>query len=477
MDADTPTLPELLAALPPGADEADERRPAGAELQALLADLGGKPVPTGRLRRLWSLGTLQAKIAAAYLAWWLRSGFQDDEARRKGLEETHVAAAIAVLGRMSYLRGAVMKVGQVLAHWPDVLPEAFSEVLGRLHSEAPPMHYALVRETLRRELGGDPEEVFAEFETEAFAAASLGQVHRARLRGDGRRVAVKVQYPHIARTIRDDLANLEAVSFPARLSGDWANLRAQFEGIRRMLEQEVDYEAEARLTTRAKAVLAGLEGVVVPEVVAAHSSRHVLVTEYLDGTHLDGFLASRPTRAERDDFGRRIALASFRLWYSGRTVYADPHPGNFVFLRDGRLGLIDFGCCHEFDAEEFAYVMEIEHAADSGDEERVAAALARGCDLAPDQLSGERRAKMFEYCDWLWAPMRTAGAFDFGDSDQYRRGVELYGEFIRRRWTRSQPVNVWLNKVFFGQRALLTRLGTRVRYGELMRAESARAAG
>ena len=468
-----PTLAELLAHLP---DEHDDDAPARAELEALLAGLGSRPVPTGRLRRLWSLSTLSAGLVAGYAAWWIRQGFQDQDERARALSEAHLAAALKLFSRMGYLRGAVMKLGQVLAHWPDVLPEAFAEVLGRLHSEAPPMHYALVRETLRRELGGDPTEVFAEFETEAFAAASLGQVHRARLH-DGRRVAVKVQYPDIARTIRDDLANLEAVSFPARLSGDWENLRAQFAGIRRMLEQEVDYEAEARRTTRARAVLADLEGVVVPQVIGACSSRRVLVTEYLEGEHLERFLASGPSQAARDDFGRRIALASFRLWYSGRTVYADPHPGNFLFLRDGRLGLVDFGCCHEFDADELAYVTEVERAAESDDEERIAAALARGCDLAPEELVGERRQKMLAYCDWLWAPIRSDAAFDFGAAGQYRRGVELYGEFVRRRWTRSRPVNVWLTKVFFGQRAMLTRLAARVPYGELMRAEVARAAG
>lgn len=440
----------------------------------MLAELGGRRMPTGRLRRLWSLGTLQAKIAAAYLAWWLRSGFQGADARRRGLEETHVAAAIGVLGRMGYLRGAVMKVGQILAHWPDVLPGSFAEILGRLYYEAPPMHYALLRELLQRELGGDPRQVFAAFETEAFAAASLGQVHRARLH-DGRQVAVKVQYPDIARTIREDLANLKAVSFPARLSGDWENLLAQFEGIRDMLEQESDYQSEARWTRAAGSILADLEGVVVPAVVDELSTRRVLVTEYLEGRHLEAFLASDPDQETRDHFGRLIARASFRMWYSGRAIYADPHPGNFLFLEDGRLGLIDFGCCHAFSQEEFAYVMEVEHAAASGDTARLHAALARGCELPPEALSGERKAKMLEYCDWLWAPIRTDEAFDYGAPGQFRRGVELYGEFTRRRWTRSMPVNTWLTKVFFGQRAMLTHLGARVPYGALMREEGARA--
>lgn len=469
-----PTLAELLEALPPDVEPRLEggSAPAREELEAFLAELGRRPIASGRLPRLWALGTLQARIALAYLAWWLRGGFQDAERRRQGLEETHVAAALAVVGRMAALRGAVMKLGQVLAHWPDVLPQAFADVLGRLHAEAPPMHFALLREHVQSELGRDPHELFDDFEERAFAAASLGQVHRARLKGSGRRVAVKIQYPDIARTIRGDLANLKAASFPLRLSGDWQNLLEQFEGIQRMLEQETDYEAEARLQEDARRSLGGLEGVVVPRVVPELSTRRVLTSEYLEGVHLERFLAGAPEQGARDLQGARIARAALRLWYRERLVYADPHPGNYLFLADGRLGLLDFGCCHRFDEDEFDYVLAVERAASARDEARLVEELARGCALAPEELDGERRQRMLEYCDWLWAPVRTDEPFDYGAPGQFEPGVRLYGEFTRRRWVRSLPVNVWLTKVFFGVRAMLTRLEARVPYGRILREES-----
>ena len=120
-----PRTAELVAALP---EELQEPISRDRELQELLQTLAHKPVPTGRVLRMWSLGTLQAKIAAAYTVWWLRSGFQDAEAKQRGLDETHVATAVQVLGRMSYLRGAVMKLGQVIAHWPEVTPASFAGV-------------------------------------------------------------------------------------------------------------------------------------------------------------------------------------------------------------------------------------------------------------------------------------------------------------------------------------------------------------
>ena len=473
METNQPSLAELIDALPAGAGlEAPERAPAREELRALLTEMAMKPVPTGRLARMWSLGTLQAKIVAAYLAWWLRSGFRDAAAKQRGLDETHLASAIQVLGRMTYLRGAVMKLGQILAHWPNVVPGAFSDVLGRLHYEAPPMHFALLREHLRGELGGDPLEVFDDFETEAFAAASLGQVHRARLKGTDRVVAVKVQYPDIARTIRADIKNMKTAAFGMRLSGDWQNLLEQYEGIERMLEQETDYEAEAELLGVARRCLSGLDDVVVPAVVPEHSTRRVLTMEFVEGVHLDPFLARSPSQEVRDRHGAQIVRAGMRLWYRERLIYADPHPGNYLFMPDGRLGLIDFGCCHRFSDDEFQYVLETERAAAAGDDEALTQVLARGCALEPGQLEAERRALLGEYVDWLWGPVRTRGPFDYSQEGQFERGARIYGEFIKRRWVRSVPVNVWLARTFFGLRAMLTHLKARVAYGDILREES-----
>ncbi len=223
MSSTTPRIAELIDALPV---ESPQEAEQGAALQDLLRRLSHKRVPIGRLNRFWVLGTLQAKIAAAYLAWWLRTGYAAKEKKQLALNETHLKAALKLLGGMTYLRGAIMKAGQVIATHPDVVPEQFADVLGRLHFEAPPMHYSLLREFVRNELGDDPEDLFDEFETRAFAAASLGQVHRARVKGSGQLVAIKIQYPNIGRTIRDDFRNFMALLSPMRLSGDWDNLKA-----------------------------------------------------------------------------------------------------------------------------------------------------------------------------------------------------------------------------------------------------------
>ncbi|MBU0717149.1 MAG: AarF/ABC1/UbiB kinase family protein [Planctomycetes bacterium] len=475
MSSTSPRIAELIDALPVDPEEAVG--PEGA-LQELLGEVSRKRLPIGRFNRLWVLGTLQAKIAAAYFAWWLRNGYAKGDQREQTLNETNLKAALKLMGGMTYLRGAIMKVGQIIATHPDVAPEQFADVLGHLHFEAPPMHFSLLREFMRSELGADPEELFDSFETKAFAAASLGQVHRARLKDSGQPVAIKVQYPNIGRTIRDDFRNLIAVLTPMRLSGDWDNIKAQFDDVRRMLDMETDYEQEAENLRIARSAFSDEDGIVVPRVFPEFSTRRVLTMEYLEGVHLDDFLATDPPQEARDGFGHKMSLAVIRLDHSKNLMYADPQPGNYLFMPDGRLGAIDFGSCHHETDVDIAYVTEMERAyfetpEARGSLEALRASLARGSDLTPKQAADDERMKLImRWSDWAWEPVIHEGPFDFGDPEYFRRGAEMYGEFIRRRYTRSRPSNTWIIKACYGVRAMLTRLKARVDYGAIWRAES-----
>ena len=451
-------LDELLAALPA---EADEAEPLPAAIEEIFEKLSHRPVPVGSLARLWTLGTLQAKIAAAYLAYWVRCGFlsSDDAARR--LNDTHLAAAIKLLGGMSYLRGAIMKVGQVLANYPNLLPEHYAEALAKLHFEAPPMHYSLLREHVRNELGRDPEELFESFETRAFAAASLGQVHRARLKS-GEPVAVKIQYPNIAHTIRSDFRSLSAVFLPMRLTADWQNQREQFEYVRRSLEQETDYEREAEALRRARLCLSQDDEVVVPRVYQEFSTRHVLTMDYLAGKHLDLFLATDPPRELRDRHGAQIMRSSLWLYYREKLLYSDVQPGNFLFLDDGRLGLLDFGGCRTFSDDEWDTIRS-GHKAFRGTREDVVAHCIRSAMLTDAQRADSMHVKLLEDITyWLWEPFKHEGPFDFGDADYFQRGMALYAEMFRRRSTRGMPFVTLMTRMFLGFRAMACRLGCRV---------------
>ena len=160
-----------------------------------------------------------------------------------------------------------MKVGQTLASFPDVAPGELVDTLEQLHFQAPPMHFGLLREMVVNELGDEPENVFAEFDENAFAAASLGQVHRARLKS-GEEVAVKIQYPGIAKTIRTDFKNLIPMLLPGRLQRDGKSLQAQFDYLRRSIEHETDYAREARMLKKARSLFYEEDNIIVPRVHA-----------------------------------------------------------------------------------------------------------------------------------------------------------------------------------------------------------------
>ena len=463
-------LSELIAALPEddassmaNADWAQER------LRDILADLAQRPVPAGSLHRLWTLSELSAQIALAYLALWVRRWFADAEAGKRRLMETNLRVALKTFHRLGYLRGAMTKLGQAAGNLPGILPAQMADTLDRLHFEAPPMHYPLIREVVRNEFDKESEEVFLSFEKEAFAAASLGQVHRARLKS-GEPVAVKIQYPGIARTIDADFRNLSALLLPLRLGKDWDSLKAQFEEVRRMLNQEVDYLQEAESQRLARELFRPEDGIVVPRVYPEYSGKRVLTTDYVQGLHLPDYLATNPTQASRNAFGTKIYVTWMRMYYAFMT-YADPHPGNYLFLSDGRLGLIDFGCVQHYGPEERDLVRLAEKMAYE-DPSIVREVVQRACGITANDPDLEDYVRMMEESlDWMMEPVRQPGAFDFGDEAHFQRGVDWFSRVVRQRHIRAHPMYVYWNRSILGWKALLYRLRAQVDVHAVLRQE------
>ena len=456
----SPKVAELMAALPDL--DSDEGFAGRDPLQEALADLTRRAVPEGALRRLWAFGGLQAQIALAYLAYWARSWFLDGERRERDLADAHLRAALKMLRTMGYLRGAAMKLGQALANFPDLIPDQFVETLERLHFEAPPMHFALLREQVRNELGQEPEEAFATFNPRAFAAASLGQVHRAVMKS-GRDAAVKIQYPAIGRSIRSDFRNLSAVLLPLRLGRGWEPLKHQLEELRRVIERETDYQLEAECQRRACSLFYEDDSIVVPRVHNELSTRRVLTMDYLDGVHIPSFLAGEPPQELRDHFGGLIFQAGCRLHYAGRLLYADPHPGNYLFRADDRLGLLDFGCVRPYSDVEWECCRLCDLAIRGGDDD-VVRALRSSLGLGEgEEIDAELLTKNLEFGRWMWRPYWHEGPFDFGDPAYLREGVDLFAAVGRARITSPWlPMNAFIARWNFGTVAMLYRLRARV---------------
>ena len=461
-------LNDLLASLPEEENEPAllDSAEAQEQLKAIFADLAYRPVPVHSLHRLWTMGELSTQIALAYTGLWVRGLFADTKAKQRQAQETNLRIALKMVHRLGYLRGAATKLGQAFGSLPDLLPEQVVSTLDMLHAQAPPMHFSLLREVVRSELGKDTSDLFATFDKEPFAAASIGQVHRATLKS-GEDVAVKIQYPGIGRAIQADLRNLMALIFPTRLTRGGESIRGQAEAIREMLVEEMDYVHEARNMREALALFNGDDGVVVPKVFGEYSTARVLTTEFLAGQSLAQFLAANPAQEQRDQFGTKISLAWYRMYYANAS-YGDPHPGNYVFMNDGRLGLLDFGCVQHFTPQEFG-TLERGEAYLDGRMTLEEVLVAEG-DTESDVANEAYMAPLRRHHAWLTGPAVHDGPFDFSNPEYFKQGIDSLKEMVAKVYP-APPMYLYFFRSMFGVKALSYRLQCRVDIGALRRQE------
>lgn len=307
---------------------------------------------TGRLARGTITGLAAARIGMAQLGHRVRTPSAQAQA-------DHEAALGRILfGALGQLRGSALKVSQLLSMHPGLLPDGVRQELARAHHQAPPLNRALVGRVFRQAFGQEPEALFDQFDPTAFAAASLGQVHRAQMAGHGT-VAVKVQYPGIAATIASDMQLMRTalralahtdMPLPANTVVD--SVMAEIEAT---LLREVDYLQEAE-QLQWFAQHAALPGVVLAQPILSHTRAQVLTQQFLPGQHLQAWLATQPTQQQRDLAGQHLWDWFMHCIFVLGRVHADPHPGNFLFAPDGTVGVLDFGCTRSLSAGFLAQV-------------------------------------------------------------------------------------------------------------------------
>ncbi len=297
---------------------------------------------TGRLARTAMAGLASARVGALTV----RHRWQADASDQAALE---IEIGRVLLGVMSQMRGTALKAAQLLSMESCFLPEGVKAQLARASHQAVPLNRALIGKVFRQAFGREPEEIYQHFEPTAFAAASLGQVHRARLQ-DGRWVAVKIQYPGMSATIETDIALLRtALRHVGKGLLKLPNpevVESTLAEIRRQLLEEVDYTLEAERQQHFAAALQDTR-LVVADVVASHTRPTVLTQTLLVGQHLADFRASQPAPALVDAQGQALFDWLVRSAFVQGRIQADLHVGNVLFLDDGRVGLLDFGCTRE----------------------------------------------------------------------------------------------------------------------------------
>lgn len=300
-------------------------------------------VEGGRFRRMAKLAGLAARTTADVVTARAKQAVMggDEGAVGEALKPT-AERMVEVLGEM---KGIATKLGQFIAVVDqDGFPEQARQALQTLLHQAPRrMPAEEARQVVFRELGKTPEELFAHFEPEPFAAASMGQVHAATLH-DGRDVVVKLQFPGVDVAIESDLRNMAGMTGALSLGGKVADFRGYFEEIAQTLRRELDYREEAKQAEEFRIAAAPWPDLVIPQPVPELSTHRLLTMERLRGPTLLEF-ANNPdsTEAERYRVGRQLVESSWGPLLSVGLIHADPHPGNYIVLPDGRLGVLDFG--------------------------------------------------------------------------------------------------------------------------------------
>jgi len=363
--------------------------------------------------------------------------------------------------RLATLRGAAMKLGQMLSLQEDLLPAEFRDALVILRSEAYAMPTAQLHRVLGREYGKGWERRFTDFDEEPIAAASIGQVHRVRARG-GRDLVLKIQYPGVARSIDSDVDNLATLLrwldfLPVEL--DVAGLAAE---AKRQLRVEADYLQEAAHTERFRELLAGTPGIVVPRVHRGLTTRRILALDYVESEPLESCRDGLPQRL-RDGIALRIETLLFRELFDFRLMQTDPNPGNYRYRRDGdELVLLDFGSTLELDAARVAGYREICRAVIDDDRDEIRrAALDLGY-LAPG-TPAESAEGVIEIIRLVCEPLAHRGAYDFGASrlpqDAYELGLEVA---FRKGLPTPPPSTMFLHRKLVGTFMLCALLRARV---------------
>jgi predicted unusual protein kinase regulating ubiquinone biosynthesis (AarF/ABC1/UbiB family) len=409
-----------------------------------------REIPTSRLARTGRLGRLAAGQAARQVGTKASTWRLSDEERARVLEERALDTAdqlVAVLGGM---KGAAMKLGQMLSVIDlGIVPEEarpdFQRKLAALRDQAPSVPFAQMREVLEADLGASLPSVFAEFDEEPIAAASIGQVYRATLL-DGRVVAVKVQYPGITTAVRADLKNLALFLRFSRRLMPGLDMVSLGEEISETISGELDYRREAETQHRVALEYAGHPFISVPDSVPEHCGEHVLVTEFVEGAAFDR-IAAEP-QAVRD----RVGEIAYRFYcgslYRNYEFPGDPHPGNLLLRPDGRVAFLDFGLYKKMTPQAVKTELACLRAASEGDAEELHRLLdGLGVFPQPDLISpAEILAYIRDAVRWYMAD-EIVEADPFLATQAFITSVDPRSAHFRKlRWQHLPPEHLFARR-------------------------------
>ncbi|MBK8907613.1 MAG: AarF/ABC1/UbiB kinase family protein [Rhodospirillales bacterium] len=408
----------------------------------------------GRVRRYARVGSAVGSAAAR-----LAGG------RLFGVPLDNLEHAVELRQALGGLKGPLMKVAQILSTIPDVLPEEYTTEFAQLQTNAPSMGWAFVKRRMTTELGPDWQSRFASFERIATAAASLGQVHRARSH-DGRSLACKLQYPDMTSAVEADLRQLKLIFSIYRRYDRAINPSEIHAELSERLREELDYEREGRHMMFYRHMLAEEAGVAVPEPLPELSSRRLLTMTWLEGERLLSFVDSHAEL--RNTLARNMFTAWYTPFYNFGVIHGDPHLGNYTARPGGSINLLDFGCIRVFKPSFVRAVIDLYWALHNDDEDLAVHAYET---WGFKNVSREVMEILNHWARFLYRPLMDDRARLIQDDDGVMYGARVAGRIhseLRRLGGVTPPREfVLMDRAAIGLGGVFTRLKAEVNWHQL----------
>ncbi len=414
----------------------------------------------------WQRGVTGGKTAARMgketVKYLVKKPFlsrQERAAAKKDLDEN---SARVLFQGLTLLKGTALKIAQMLSMELDLFPDSVRKELEKSYNQVPPLNRALVRKAVENGLGMLPEEAFASFDLTAFAAASLGQVHRA-ISPKGDLLAVKVKYPGIQATIKSDL---DLVKSLVKFYPDQDLIAPALAEIEQKLLEEIDYIMEAQSMSFFARHLK-MDRVAVPSPSKDLSSQDILSATFLEGIPLNQWIKTHPDRKSRDQVAQTINDIFLKGFYELHCIHADPHPGNFIIGKDLRVGLVDFGCVKRFEPGFVKIYQQLVGTIIRGDRDQYFR-LVEKLDFIRSDLDGPTQEDLFKtafgFGQWLGQAFRP-DRFDFNENKNFMaQGKVIANQMLKHKnHLKMNPDFVFLDRTRYGLFRVFEMMGARVR--------------
>jgi predicted unusual protein kinase regulating ubiquinone biosynthesis (AarF/ABC1/UbiB family) len=420
-------------------------------------------IPTTKMSRGGVVGKAMLKIGVAQSKGVVKRAFMRREKRDESQKETHAEIAKVIIESLGTLKGISVKIAQQVALGLPFLPKEYLDEISKSFNSIPPINKALIRKIIKQELGDYPQNVYDSFESEAFGAASLGQVHQATK--ESKKLAVKVQYPGIAKSIDSDLGVLKFALTRFAKGGNIDHLMGEVEA---RLSEEVDYEIEADNTEYFSTYLQH-DLIIIPTINRELSTKTVLTSSFLEGDSFEAFLAKNPTQEERNHYAQLIFDSFFMGLYHLQMIHADPNPGNFIFMADKKLGLIDFGCVKKLD-DEFLISFSKLHVSlmDESPDEEITQQYAdlRMIDHDTPEKMLEFYQEVIKPLDRIYIEIFREDSYDFKEHNDFsERGFKTIMEVQKKSITAVHNMNeeyIFVDRTLLGYYAMFEKMEAKI---------------